>query len=359
MSKINGKKVSKKNQLHDIVEWNPENLTFADPEPGTVPGSDPPISFVRVNLLTQNHKLNENGGIQTDSEGNPINDETIGDPLFLFDRSFCFGVSESISPETKAVTGHSLSMSLWSREGAQEREIITVRKIETIIQKCKEHLFSIRKEGLKKPKLEMSDLKPMDKLLWWKEDENGDRVAGQGPSFSPKLIEFLARKDNKTGNEKPYQMCTVFYLEDEVDENGNPVEISPFDFLSTKTAKKYCYVRPAIKFESIFFGAKISIMCKVTESDIAPVQMGPQRLLHGRHNISVSNKININTSKINPLLSSSKEEEKEAVKEESSPKQLESSSSSSNEELSDEPSTKTTVRKVTKTVTKKKVDPSE
>ena len=139
----------------------------------------------------------------------------------------------------------------------------------------------------------MSDLKPMDKLLWWKEDENGDRVAGQGPSFSPKLIEFSARKDTKTGKEKPYQMCTVFYLEDEVDENGNPIEINPFDFLSTKTAKKYCFVRPAIKFESIFFGAKISIMCKVTESDIAPVQMGPQRLLHGRHNVSVSNKINM------------------------------------------------------------------
>lgn len=344
MSKINGKKVSKKNQLHDIVDWNPDNLTFCDPEPGTVPGSDPPISFVRVNLLTQNHKLNENGSIETDNDGNLLNDDSIGDALFLFDKSFSFGVSESISPETKAVTGHSLSMSLWSREGAQEREIITVKKIETIIQKCKEHLLSIKKEGLKKPKLEMSDLKPMDKLLWWKEDEDGNRVSGQGPSFSPKLIEFAARKDAKTGKEKPFQMCTVFYLEDEVDENGNPIEISPFDILSTKAVKKYCFVRPAIKFESIFFGAKISIMCKVTESDIAPVQMGPQRLLHGRHNVNVSNKINMNSSRSNPLLTSSKDEEE--VNDEaklSSPKQSESSSSS---ELTDEAPPK--IKKVAK-----------
>jgi hypothetical protein len=334
MSKINGKKVSKKNQLHDIVDWNPDNLIFADPEPGTVPGSDPPISFFRVNLLTQNHKLDENGHIEKDSEGNTLNTDTISDPLFLFDKCFSFGVSESVSPETKVVTGHQLSMSLWSREGAQEREIITVRKLETIVQKCKDHLISIRKE-IKKPKLDIIELKPLDKILWWKEDENGDRVSGQGPTFSPKLIEFAARKDNKTGVEKPFQMCTVFYLEDEVDENGNSVEVSPFDFLTTKNSKKYCFVRPVVKIESIFFGAKIAIQCKVTESDIAPVQMGPQRLLHGRHNIHVNNKININLSKSNPLLSSSSKEE---IKDGEETKQTSEETSSVSQELSDDTS---------------------
>ena len=317
MSKINGKKVSKQNQLHDIVDWNIDNLIFADPEPGSVPDSNPPINFIRVNLLTQNHKLNDEGKIEMDAEGNPLNSDSIGELTLGLDRMFSFGVSETLSQETKSVIGHSMSFALWSREGATEREICTSRKIEAIVKKCKDHLISIRKDGLKKPKLELTDLKDMDKILYWKEDENGERVSGQGPTFSPKLIEYKARKDPKTGKEKPYQMCTIFYLEDEVDENGDPIEVSPLDFLSTKTDKRFCYARPAVKFESIFFGAKvISIQCKITEADVAPVQMGPQRLLHGRHKINVNNKVSINMSSgVNPLLaiappSSAKEEEK-------------------------------------------------
>lgn len=312
MSKINGKKVTKQNELHDIVDWNIENLIFADPEAGSVPGAEPPINFMRVNLLTQNHKFTPEGAIETDAEGNPLNDDSIGDLTFGFDRYFSFGVSETTSPETNAVTGHSMSLAMFSREGATEREIRTVKKIEDIVQKAKEHLLVIRKE-LKKPKMEMSDLKNMDKILYWKLDEDGERVSGQGPTFSPKLIEYKARKDYKTGKEKPYQMCTIFYLEDEVNENGDAVEVSPLDFLSTKTDKKYCYARTAVKFESIFFGAKtISIQCKITEADIAPVQMGPQRMLHGRHKVNVFNKVSMNASSgVNPLLMSSSFEEEQ------------------------------------------------
>ncbi len=302
MSKINGKKITKKTQLHDIVDWNVDNLVFADSEPGIVPNSAPPIQYVRVNLLTLNHKIDNDGNIMKDENGIPLNDDTYGELIFKFDRMFCYGVSEILSNETKTVQGHTMSFALWSREGVTEREIQTSRKIEAIIKKCKEHLISIRKDGLKKPKLEEADLKEMDKLLYWKEDENGDKVQGQGPSFSPKLIEFKERVD-KNGNKKDYQMCTVFYHEDDVDENGDPVEVQPLDFLSTKMNKKFCYARPAIKFESIFFGAKKNIQCKVTESDIAPMNRGPQRLLHGRHSIPINNKLTMNTSGLHPLLS--------------------------------------------------------
>ena len=188
MSKINGKKVSKQNQLHDIIDWDINNLIFADPEIGSVPGSNPPISFIRVNLLTLNHKLNEDGSIKLDQNGVASNDTTVGDLIFSFDRLFSFGVSETTSQETKSVTGHSMSFAMWSRDGATEREIQTTRKIESIVQKVKEHLISIKKE-IKKPKLEMAELKSVDKILYWKEDENGERVPGVGPTFSPKLIE--------------------------------------------------------------------------------------------------------------------------------------------------------------------------
>lgn len=309
MSKINGTKVQKKNELHDIVDWNVDNLVFADPEFCTVPGSTPPLNYIRINILTQNHQFNEDGSIKFDKNGVPLNSNTMGDLTLSFDRMFCYGVTESTSQETKAVIGHQMSFALWSRDGPKEREIKTSKKLEAIAEKAKQHLLSIKKE-LKKPKLEMSDLKDLSKILYWKEDKDtGERVAGQGPSFSPKLIEYKARVDPKTGKEKPYQMCTIFYHEDEVDENGNPLEVSPLDYLSTESNKRFLYARPAVKIESIFFGAKVlSLQCKVTESDISPVSMGPQRLLHNRHKVMVSDKITTDSafSGINPLLSMDK-----------------------------------------------------
>lgn len=368
MSKINGKKVLKQNQLHDIVDWNIDNLMFADPEFGSVPDVATPISFVRINLLTQNHKKDDNGEIMMDDNGVPLNDDSIGEPIFSFDRMFSFGVSESVSPETKAVTGHTMSFAMWSREGANEREINTTKKIEAIVQKCKEHILNVKTsepmKKIKKTKLEMSDLKDIDKILQWKEDDNGERVSGQGPFFSPKLIEYKARKDPKTGIDKPYQISTVFYLEDEVDENGCEIEVSPLQYLSTKTEKRYCYCRPAIKFESIFIGSKvISIQCKITEADIAPIQMGPQRLLHGRHKVVVNNKVSMNTSSDkNPLLTLNSAPSSEEAEEKKSPKQESEqveSTEVSGELVDDTHLEKSKTKKTTKNVSKKKVELSE
>ena len=128
--------------------------------------------------------------------------------------------------------------------------------------------------------MEMSDLKKLDKLLYWKEDEDGNRIAGVGPIFTPKLMEYKETKD-KSGNIKPHQIATVFYLEDEVDDEGNPIEVSPLEYLADKNNKKYCYVTPAIKIDNIFVGGTaITIQCKIYEADVATVQLGQQRLLH-------------------------------------------------------------------------------
>jgi len=228
MSKINDKKITKVNQLHDIVDWNIDNLLFADPEFSKVSDS---VSYYRVSLLTQNHKLGDDGEILFDNpeaeDRVPLNDDTIGECIFLFDERFSFGVTEALTQdEEKKVCGHSVSMSMYSREGASERDIKTVQKIEQFVEKCKAHLLSIKKE-LKKPKLEMADLKGMEKILWWKCDENGDRVDGASPSFSPKLIEYKEKKEkNKEGvvtKVIPAKIATIFYLKDEVDENGEPL----------------------------------------------------------------------------------------------------------------------------------------
>lgn len=328
MSKINGKKVTKKNQLHDFLDYDLDNLVFADAVEGAVPNSNPPVKFFRINVLAKNAKLkeveDEDGDVREvpdmteavfDENGVCIEEprmvmsDTIGDFMVTLDRMFSFGVSESTDPATNKVTGHSISLCMYSKEGATEREIKTVDKFETLIQKCKDYLISVRK-SVKQPLLEMSDLKNMSKLLYWKKDEDGNKIPGIGPTLGPKLIEFKASVDSK-GVEKPYQMVTTFYLEDEVDDEGNPREVDPLSFLSDNANKQFklCYVRPVVKIDSIFIGSKISIQCKITEADIAPVQAGAQKLLHGRHKIKESSKTVMNSSKsskggINPLLSS-------------------------------------------------------
>lgn len=326
MSKVNGKKVSKKNQLHEFLDYDLDNLVFADATEGSVPNSNPPVKFYRINVLSKNAKLkdvmDEHGnvsevpefteavindkGVVTD-EPKMIMTETVGDFMVTLDRMFSFGVAESSDPQTQKVTGHSISLCMYSKEGPTEREIKTVDKFEALIQKCKDYLISVRKT-VKQPLLEMSDLKNMNKLLYWKKDEDGNRIPGIGPTLSPKLIEFKASVDSK-GVEKPYQMVTTFYLDDEVDEEGNPREVDPLSFLSDNANKKFklCYVRPVIKIDSIFVGSKISIQCKITEADITPVQAGAQKLLHGRHKIKENSKTVINSgysssSGINPLL---------------------------------------------------------
>lgn len=319
---INGTKVTKKNNFYEVYDWNEDNIVFCDPVVKTVPGTEPKISFYSIPVLTKN----------VDENGNP--DGTMGDLVLGFDKMFSFGVQENLDPTTKAVTGHSVALTMYNRDGATEKEIRAVSVIENVIKKAKDFLLE-NKKVIKKPKLEISDLKNMDNLLYWKLDEEGNKVQGQGPTFSPKLIEFKERKDDK-GNVKPYQMNSIFYEVDEngdfteVDENGDPIIVNPLKYLSTKNSKNYCYIRAAIKIEDIYFGSKICVRCKVTEADVTAVNMGPKRLLHSQRKVFVDTKIGFNTSSsVNPLIASnfekgedddeSEDDKKKKVEEPSSP----------------------------------------
>jgi len=266
MSNKQSKKISKQNQLHNVETYNVNNVFFGEPDADSIPGPTP-INFHRINIYTKNQ--DENGKLTG----------TQGDLILKFPKMFSFGVSANKGNDEKTVNSHSVSLCMWSKEGVSESELKATNLLEELIKKCKDQILSVKKE-LKKPKMEMSDLKKLDKLLYWKEDDNGERIPDTGPIFSPKLIEYKETKD-KNGNVKPHQISTVFYLENEVDEFGNPVEVSPLEFLSDKTNKKYCYITPAIKIDNIFIGGTATtIQCKIYEADIELAQQGQQRLLH-------------------------------------------------------------------------------
>lgn len=358
MSKIDGKKVSLKNHLHEFAEYDLDNIVFADINESSVPDSNPPVKFHRINILTKNAKMkeSEDGHMvpERDENGKVVTDGTLGSLIVGFDSMFSFGVSVSTDPNTKKVTGHSMSFCLYTKDGVTEKEIKIVDKLEALVLRCKEYLLTAKK-SFKRPLLEMSDLKDMNKFVYWKVDEDGERVAGVGPTFSAKLIEFKERVDDK-GNVQPYQMNTVFYLEDEVDDEGNPREVDPLSFLSDNANKKYnlCYVRPAIKIDSIFIGGKIiNIQCKIVEADIKPIQGSSQRFLH-RHQ-TPKDKISILTGgskNVNPLLaiSSSSSSSSSSVKEELSEDNESELENKNNDELHDEPpvAKKKVVKKIVK-----------
>lgn len=299
MSTQVSKKFAKKNQLHEVDTYNVDNMFFGEPELFSIPGnSNVPINFHRINVYTKNQ----------DEDGEPTG--SVGDLVLKFPRMFSFGLSANKDEKSGKVTGHSMSLCMWSREGATEQELKATTLMENIIKKCKEKVFASRKE-LKKPKMEMSDLKKMDKILYWKEDEDGNRIPGIGPMFSPKLVEFKESVD-KQGKTKPHQIVTVFYDLEEVDEEGYPKQVSPLEYISDKSTKNYCYVTPAIKIDNIFIGGTaITIQCKIYEADVESAQQGKESYLHPRSLTTKAKSDNQHSDTSNSKHSNEEEDEDE------------------------------------------------
>ena len=260
MSKLNKIKIEKQNRLHDIQTYDMKNLVFADVYEADIKGSNPPIKYKKINIVTKNEKTREvdqPGGEFSLEEDLDMRD-TMGDLLFLMDEMFSFGIKEYIDFNTKRVTGYRMSMSLDDQDGASNRQLNTISQFEKIILECKKHLVSNRKE-LKLPKLEMCDLKSVDKLIYINEDEDGERVPGKSKTIDPKPI--------YTGDIPNINFLTKFYHDEEVDDEGNPVEVDPMKYLN-----KLCYVRPVVKVDSIHLGSVISIQLKITEAIIRPIK---------------------------------------------------------------------------------------
>lgn len=257
--KINNKSVKKVNQLIDPLDLDMSKLYFCDITDGTVPGTD--IPFKRTNLLYKPDDTKEE----------------YTELILSFDKLFSFGVLTNLDPKTKEPVGHSMTHCLHSREGATDRERDVVRKLLELNEKCKDYVYENRKALGKAAVITSRESEimnqDMDKILYFKKDDNGDINPSQGPTISPRLIEFAAT------DKKPAQMGTVFYLADEVDDAGHPLEVDPLDYLTSKEQPKYCYSTSAMKFESIFVGKNIRLQCKLSEAMIEPMKQETERLL--------------------------------------------------------------------------------
>jgi len=237
--------------LSDPLTYNVENVLFDEPSENTIPGST--LKFYRVNIGTKN----PNG-----TEGNLV---------LKLDKCMSYGLQETRDMQTGVLNGYSISLCMKDKEGATERQEKTLEVFNKIVEKCKDHLLSVRTK-IKKFDLERNDLKKLNPL-YMKRKEDGQVDENAIPTLYPKLLFYKSKKD-KNGNEIPAKFGSIFYNEDEVDEEGNPMEVDPMVFLG-----KRCLVTAALKVESIFVGKDIKLQCKLIEADVKSMDTRPKRLL--------------------------------------------------------------------------------
>jgi hypothetical protein len=234
-------------QLTDMETFDTDNIIFSDPVGGTIPNS--PIKTQRVNISTA------------------YPDGSIGPLIIPTEKIFSFGVSENKSMEDPTkISGYSLSLSLFNRDGPTKAEKEWVEKFNKIIDTVKDHIVESR-DDFKQPDLERSELKKLNPL-YYKKGEDGRPVKGAPPVLYAKLISY----NKKQGG---MDILSQFY-----DSSGT--EIDPKTMFGSR-----CNTTTALKFESIFIsGGKFSLQVKVWESEVEILGGAVKRLMKARPTIS-------------------------------------------------------------------------
>lgn len=227
-------KSERSNQLTSVSDYDVKRMIFSEPQAGSVPNT--PIVYKRIAIST----LNKDG--------------TTGDLILPTEQLFSFGVSENTNPETKKVNGHVLSLCLWNKSGATSGEKAWTDTFDRVVEHCKKHVIDNREE-LEQYDLSMNDLKKFNPL-YWKRDK-GRIVEGTGPTLYAKLI----------ASKKHEKILSMFF-------NMDGESIDPLSLLG-----KYCYVKAAIKVESIFIGNKISLQVKLYEAEVSLIDGGMKPLM--------------------------------------------------------------------------------
>lgn len=233
-------------QLSSPAKYDVSNMVFGkaiENSAGNAGGNGPNIKYFRIPISTTNP------------------DGSTGELVFEAPKLFSFGVSKNTDQQTGKVTGLSLPLCMWSKEGATKEETAFSDIIEKVIERCKDHLIlDSTKVEIKKFNLKRDALDSIGNFYYRKlDDKTGEVLSDRGPVLYPKLIE--SRKDGV------HKIVTNFF-----DQSGRDIDAMSLE-------KKYCWVNAAIKIESIYVGAKISLQVKVYEAEVNLVESGARRLL--------------------------------------------------------------------------------
>lgn len=230
------------NAVSNHVNFDVSSIVFSKEVKKEIPsktGSGPGIRFFRIPISVRRP------------------DGSVGKLIFAPRDLFTFGVSTNKNDQG-VVTGYTLPLTLWNKEGPTEDQTAFISTIENVIKACKDHLVSIRK-SIMKPTLTFDSLCDIDKLLYYKLGEDGERMPGRGPAMYPKL--FTKTTDGVM------DITTGF-----IDANGN--DIDPMTLIG-----KYGHASPALFIDNIYIGAKISLQVYVGEAIVKLVNSGHRGIL--------------------------------------------------------------------------------
>jgi hypothetical protein len=218
--------------LIPVENFNTDNIVFSKPETNTVPGQK--ISYKRIRL---NYK-----------QGDDLHDLILESPPDLLS----WGLAEQHDMVTSQLTGYQLPICLWSKNGPSSTERLFTDTIDKICEYTKKYLVD-HKDEIEMYNLDLSDLKRFNPLYW--KTEKGKILEERGPTLYAKCLY------NKTD-----QKINTIFINEDLRNNVNPLSI----------LDKQCFVKFALRIESIFFGTKISLQVKLHEVLFRP----KERILH-------------------------------------------------------------------------------
>lgn len=226
-------------QLTDALTYDVKNMRFRKIIESSLPGLNgaPSVNYKRVPIGTRNP------------------DGSQGDLVLQTLRLYSFGLSPNVSQTTGKTEGYTLALCLTSRNGQTDDEKKWIDTFTKVVETTKDHLMD-KKDEYGKYDLERVELKGLNPI--WVKKEKGKPVDGAAPILYAKLL-----MNKKTGN-----IATLF-------TNGvTGHDIDPMTLIG-----KPCHVEAAIKIESVYIGAKISLQVKVQEANVFLIDNTPKRLL--------------------------------------------------------------------------------
>jgi Protein of unknown function (DUF2738) len=252
MSKRIPTKISTRNtELLDLSSFDLKRLHFDVPNEMEIQQGNKTIKYYNINIGSQNKS--------------GVGELIVDIPFF----AHSFGVEEFQNEQGKA-TNHSVSLSIVDMANPTEEQTSFVDSFGKLIEKIKDHLLTVKKE-IKKPTLDRAELKKFNPMYQSLDDDGNPKNSAW--YFAPKLLERkVYNKEDPT--DVKINIESKFYLDDQFDENGEPVEISPLEFLG----KKHFKFRGAVKIEKIYIGSKISLQCKIYDGVVRQVSNERKRL---------------------------------------------------------------------------------
>jgi hypothetical protein len=235
--------------LSSVEGFNINNIIFSDCMEMKIPGSK--LGYKQINISVQHE------------------DGSIGDLILPTPKVYSYGVQESKDQgNEEKINGYQLPLCLWNKNGPTQEEKAFTDLFDQICEHAKKHLVEVRKTIGKKD-LEIRDLKKFNPI-YWKKDDDDNILPGTGPTFYAKLI-TKKNTDKKDEKSDKLKIMTLF-----TNEQGEIIK-DPFSLL-----QKRCYAEAAIKFESIYIGAKISLRVKVYNAEVNVIESTIKPLLSSR-----------------------------------------------------------------------------